>query len=532
MLPSAALLAIATFFIILGHDGRRVAQLLVLFLPAVLWMAWPVRTAGMRQLRRVAVVLLTLAFAADGMVRAYLTETYQSAPDSATVLGALANTNAREMAEYMGMHWRTALLGLAMALGTGALVWRATAPAGHAASGHAGPPARWQTITLAIALLVCSVAWVSKPWRRLHPLLYWPQLAQSVSALQAQWHDQDERRAQLLQRAQVLAPQTTLSGPSTVVLVITDSINRDNMQLYGYGRATTPRLLDMQRRHPEEMLVLRHAWSADASTLPSLNNLFGFGEPDAAQAQHLIAMARTAGYKVWWMSNHDDIAVEQQHARLANVVDMVNRTPGRASASLDGELLDCIQEALADPAERKFIIVHLLGAHPHYRLRFPKGENPFDDEVDSVETQMVTQQRSALVRRHRQEYDAALLYHDFVVAESLRVTQLDAKAQERRAWVYLSDHGQEVGHGENRAGHSPGTEAGYRIPTIVWTNHSRPAASTDVAQRPFRADWAGWTVADILGLDWQGEMPERNVLNPQYRWQPPNLPVQVKSFTD
>ena len=38
MLPSAALLAIATFFIILGHDGRRVAQLLVLFLPAVLWM--------------------------------------------------------------------------------------------------------------------------------------------------------------------------------------------------------------------------------------------------------------------------------------------------------------------------------------------------------------------------------------------------------------------------------------------------------------------------------------------------------------
>jgi len=53
-----------------------------------------------------------------------------------------------------------------------------------------------------------------------------------------------------------------------------------------------------------------------------------------------------------------------------------------------------------------------------------------------------------------------------------------------------------------------------------------------VAQRPFRADWAGWTLADILGLDWQGEMPERNVLNPQYRWQPPNLPVQVKSFTD
>ena len=56
---------------------------------------------------------------------------------------------------------------------------------------------------------------------------------------------------------------------------------------------------------------------------------------------------------------------------------MVKTAPLAAPApSLDGELLDCIQEALADPAERKFIIVHLLGAHPHYRLRFPKGENP------------------------------------------------------------------------------------------------------------------------------------------------------------
>lgn len=56
-LDDRRLIAIATFFIILGHDGRRVAQLLVLFLPAVLWMVWPVRTAGMRQLRRVAAVL-------------------------------------------------------------------------------------------------------------------------------------------------------------------------------------------------------------------------------------------------------------------------------------------------------------------------------------------------------------------------------------------------------------------------------------------------------------------------------------------
>ena len=38
------------------------------------------------------------------------------------------------------------------------------------------------------------------------------------------------------------------------------------------------------------------------------------------EPQHVLALARAAGYKVWWMSNHDDLVIEQQHARLADVV--------------------------------------------------------------------------------------------------------------------------------------------------------------------------------------------------------------------
>ena len=61
------------------------------------------------------------------------------------------------------------------------------------------------------------------------------------------------------------------------------------------------------------------------------------------------------------MSNHDDVAIEQQHARLADSLEMINREPGRSTAMLDGELLDCLKEALIDPAPRKLIIVHLAG---------------------------------------------------------------------------------------------------------------------------------------------------------------------------
>ena len=542
--------------IVLGHDGRRIAQLAVLAAPAVLWLLWPLRSARMRQVRTVCVWLWAMGFALDGAVRAYLLDTYQAAPDGAMVLGAAANTNARESGEYLWMHWRSAAVWCAVLVGAGVLVGmfaqrgargtqgaqgaqgaqvskaaqrEAPATSSTASTARAARSSRWLTALVALALLVSCVAYASKPWRRLHPAIFWSQWVESLHTLQSAWADQQKQRDRLMAQAKAIAPVITQAGPSTVVLVITDSINRDNMGLYGYGRPTTPRLQAHKAQAGEQMAVLKNAWSVDASTLPALRNMFHFGLHESDNPPHVLALARAAGYKVWWISNHDDLAIEQQHARFANVVDMVNRTPGRASASLDGEILDCVQEAFADTStERKLIVVHLMGAHPHYSLRFPANANPFDDDVDAVENGLVKEGRSAWVRRFRQEYDAALLYHDFVVSELLHQTRSAGKPDEYRAWMYLSDHGQEVGHVSDRAGHSPSTASGYRIPAVAWRNTQPWPPHT--AQQPFRADWTGWTLMDMLRIEWSGQKAERDVLGSSYRWEAPGIPVAVESF--
>jgi len=513
--------------IALGHDGRRVAQLMALAAPALAWLLWPLNSPLLHRLRTVAVWLWAMAFALDGVARAFLLETYQAAPDSAFVQSAAANTNSRETGEYLAMHWRAMLVWSAALAVVGLLAAR------YAARG-AYRTARWPRWSVALAcvlLLVGSIAYLGKSWRRLHPVVFWTNWGDSVQALRATWADQQAERDAALERARLAVPTLSRDGPATVVLVITDSVNRDNMALYGYERATTPRLLAHKAQLQDQMLVMRNAWSVDASTLPSLRNMFNFGAPDSARPQHVLALARAAGYKVWWMSNHDDVAIEQQHGRLADVVDIVNRVPGRAGASLDGELLDCVQEALEDPAERKLIVVHLLGAHPHYNLRFPEGENPFDDRVDDVEEDLARSGRSAWVRKFRHEYDAALLYHDFVVAETLQLTRRIGRPDQYRAWMYLSDHGQEVGHESNHAGHSPSTASGYRIPTVIWRNLPE-GYPPGIGERPFRADWAGWTMADLLNLQWQGRTAGRNALAADYRWVAPALPVAVDSFID
>ncbi|MDQ0012285.1 heptose-I-phosphate ethanolaminephosphotransferase [Variovorax boronicumulans] len=526
----AALLAL----IALGHDGRRIAQLAVLASPMVLWLAWPLRSARMQNLRTVLVWLWAMGFALDAAVRAYLLDTYQAAPDGAMVLGAAANTNARESTEYLWMHWRSAVIWSGALAVAGVLVGmfarRGAVLDAGASSTRARSPFWLRSLVLALLLIAC-LAYASKPWRRLHPVIFWAGWSQSVHTLRAAWAGQEKVRDRLMAQAKAIAPVALQAGPSTVVLVITDSINRDNMALYGYGRPTTPRLLAHKAQAGEQMAVLRNAWSVDASTLPALRNMFHFGLPESENPPHLLALARAAGYKVWWISNHDDLAIEQQHARLADVVDMVNRTPGRASASLDGEILDCVQEAFADTStDRKLIVVHLMGAHPHYSLRFPENANPFDDDVDAVENGLVKDGRSAWVRRFRQEYDAALLYHDFVVSELLQQTRSAGKPGEDRAWMYLSDHGQEVGHGSDRAGHSPSTASGYRIPTVLWRNRE-PLPGAAAQQQPFRADWTGWALMDLLKIQWNGQMPERNVLGDRYRWEAPKIPVAVESFS-
>ena len=530
-------------FIVLGHEGRRVAQVLVLLLPMIVLLLLPLQRPLARRLRAGAMWLWVMLFVLDGVARGYLQDTYQTAPNGALVLAAAANTNLRESSEYFMTQWRTlAFWGGTLVVAAG-LAWAAAMRAGY--SGRV-PARHRRTMQVVLVLLLALVvlAYASKPWRRLHPVAFWTGWVGSVHHLRDEWSDQLKERKQALHNAQQLAPQLTPhTQASTVVLVLGESVNRDNLSLYGYSRATSPQLQALQRKSGDQMLVLRNAWSVHASTLPSLYQMFNLPAQDQLPSQHLLALARSAGYKVWWISNQDDLAIEQQHAKLADVVQLVNHTPGRSSESLDGVLLDEVEAALASPQERKLIVVHLLGAHPHYRLRFPEDQNPFDDQDDTVEKQLTAQGRPAWVRHLRQEYDAALLYHDGVVSQLLRATQKTSSAAQaskhspsdappHTAWMYLSDHGQEVGHSSNHAGHSQSTESGFRIPAILWSSEGfAQSGGSPASQRPFRADWMAFTMADLLHLQWDGQLHERSILSPNYRWEAPHLPTKVQSFS-
>jgi heptose-I-phosphate ethanolaminephosphotransferase len=517
--PGCLALAAISLAWVLAYDGKRIFQIGVLALPAVLCLCWPSRHAGWRSLQAGFVGTMGLAFITDAAVRGFLLDVYDASPASAMVITAVANTTPQEMKEFMAMNglsvwlWGLfAFLSLSVFFVSLAQWWR-TPPSPRKLAG-------WRLGVMLLVLTMVVVSMANKPWRQHQPLFFWTNWVAEVASLRDQWDNLGEQRQRLLANAQAQNPRITAGAPDTLVLVISESINRGHLSLYGYPRNTTPALMQLEQTEGDRLGVFAHAWSVDASTVQALRNFFYFGHAQD-QPQHLMALAAKAGYETWWISNHDDLAIDQEHAKLADRVHMLNKTPGRSGVSLDEGTLPHLAAALKSQAARKLIVVHLLGTHPHYALRHPATRTPFNNVKDDIYQALKDQGRSSRVRDLRNDYDSAIHYHDEVVAATLDMTRTLGN---NAAWVYFSDHGQEVGHVGNHVGHSAATADGYRVPLLVWGAGIANLPPATFSQ-PVRTDWLGHSVMHLLGIDWLGHLPEKNVLDTRYRWRAPPLPM-------
>ena len=506
----------------LAFDGTRLLQVLVLTLSAWLWLSCPMRSDRARAVQALIAGAVAGAFLIDACVRGFILRTWGALPDSTMVVSALANTGRAETSEFLMAYWPGLLQQGALLLFSAVLLavllrrwWSAAARPVQASW--------WRRAACVALLLLLLAALMIKPWRKYHPAVFWPLWAQQVADTRAQWERAHLDRAGLRQRAVEQAPALAPSSPDTLVLILSDSINRAHLSLYGYPRPTTPRLERRRQQEAGDFDVFRHPWSADASTVTALGNFFHFGEPASPSRNHLLALAAAAGYQTWWISNHDDLAIHRQHAQLADRERMLNNVPGRSAASLDHEVLPELERALRSGPGRKLIVIHLLGAHPHYRLRHPPGHAPFRDVRDAVYRQLEASGRSAWTRELRNDYDSAIHYHDSVIDRTLELTRTLGG---RAGWVFLSDHGQEVGSVSDHAGHSASSADGYRIPLLLWGAAAR-AVPDELQQLPIRADWLGHSLTRLLGITWTGYRPERDFLHPAYRWSPPRHPVRI-----
>ena len=483
-----------------------------------------------RRMVAIGALLLNSLVILNASVEGCLFWLYGLAPKNIVVADAILGSNTNETREFIETYWMHLSLVAALSIALIVLLcWverRFNTLAGNIQDGRRR--ARW----LGLAMLTLFAAMhLNTTMAQENPLIYWPGYFVGY---------QEQREFLNTVKTKVASDLAALKeadaiymGPErhTLVLVLGESVNRNNWSLYGYPRKTTPQL-DLIRK---DITVFKNVLSSDASTVASLLKMLSpatLDLPDAWAAEpNVLALARKAGYHVVWLSNQEkgdgqiQILAEHAHEQI-----FVNNGHGRAARSLDERLLPQLAGVLAGPAPRKLVVVHMQGAHLRYDLRYPAAFDRFTGvDDDKVSDSLKQATRPFWIRRARNEYDNAMLYTDHVIASIIRAS---AKASSVAATtlLYVSDHGQEVGHYRNFSGHSSTDPSGYQVPLLLWTSGAQPLSEKSAAlgQRPYRTDNLDHTLLGLLQIRTRFYDASNDLLSPRFVRSDPHPRLSLK----
>ena len=455
---------------------------------------------------------------------------------SQSVIFVMFESNTAEAGEYFSQYFSLWLCLALLAYSVVAvLLWRRVRPVSMPA---------FARIPLAVLLVVLNLFYpfykqmvtqertfaeaMEKVQQRMEPAVPW-QLVVGY----AQYRQQLDNMQKLLQQNASLPPLRNLkdsSGdePRTLVLVLGESTTRQHMHLYGYGRDTTPNL-DALAASGKGLTVFDNVVAPRPYTIEVMQQILTFGDeqnPDRFLTDpSLINLMKQAGYKTFWITNQQTMTKRNTmlttFSQQTDEPVYLNNQRNQNASQYDGVVLDPFEKALEDPAQKKFIVIHLLGTHMDYRYRYPDEFAYFKDRQgvpaglsdDQVETYNF--------------YDNAVRYNDFVVS-SLIKRYADSKAN--GFMLYLSDHGEEVYSSGNhdRLGRNEmdPTRPMYTIPFMVWTSPSwqasHPRDLQAVADRSYSSSHLIHTLSDLAGLSYDRYEPAKSLVSPQFasapRW--------------
>jgi heptose-I-phosphate ethanolaminephosphotransferase len=482
--------------------------------------AWTTRN-GCETKTGKSLVLLTggCFFAALGF-HAFLRDFFGITPDDEHVATALFASDQSEVTEFVQQHARQLakhVISMLLAFAAfGSVVWWKPV----AAKQTGGLPRRRGAWIPAVAFSVVFLLLHLNPTlRKQNPVLYFP-----IRYLDWKGDVEDIRKLQAFRDVAATDPSlVSLScaddQPRTVVFVLGESITRLNLPLTGYPRNTTPELASLG----DELIWFPDVLSSDYSTTPSVRKMLTpatLEHPDLWRTKpDVLVMAKKAGYKTFWLSNHSTDSNGQLSifASHAEVVVMANKGGSRGEGSYDEVVLPSLEKALGDPAPRKFIVLHLLNAHPAYYFRYPESFARFNNADDAVTKSMKAAGRRFWAIQMRNYYDNAVLYADHVLKRSLDLCRVSGQ---RLAWIYVPDHGQDAAHNTNFSGHNAESRSQYETFMVFWRSSSFPAPAVEAGAlrtRPYQTDVLDHTLLGLLGISGDYYDPERDIFSEQFK---------------
>lgn len=423
--------------------------------------------------------------------------------DSFFIVQAIANTTPAETQEFLSFHWVNfgfITLNLIAIIGG---YFLSLIKFFDVTSFKAFQTTKPYKVLFSLFIVICLASYIIKPSRNHSPFVFWKKYYDKIELFKAENAQHKTYQQNWINFAKNDIIENN-HQKQTHILVISESLTSKNMNVCGYPRKTTPFIT----QHQNELIILCHAYSRYSTTINSIKAMLTDikSNPESIPTQSILGYAKASGFKTFWISNQDDSYLSSLFGDFTDEKIYHNKLGGRSSFSLDEQILPYIDTALKDTADKKLIIVHLIGSHPNYSARYPEKFNIFPTDkqgFDQINAEMDKHHIGMITKQHRDNYDNSVIYQDWIFNEIFN--KIKADNSHKRSMTFLSDHGNEVGHEKDYAGHSNTTEAGFQVPIILWQNN--PTVTGIELQKKVDASLLDNYLLTIMGIKTKSAQP-------------------------
>lgn len=332
--------------------------------------------------------------------------------------------------------------------------------------------------------------------------------------------------------------QSSAQDDELVVLLIGETGRYRNWQINGYGRETSPRMMERK----EQLISMDSCYTVANLTTVSVPLLLSSAKPNDLEHYYenpsVVRAFRGGGYKTAWIA--DQSFDNPFLLTISGQCDYIFYHDHHSFSFYDIDLLSPLRECLSLPG-KQLVVLHTLGCHFKYSARYPEEMRFFKPDLYDVSWNELRSLRDfcgiSFDRRHPQSsvanivrsiltnsYDNALRYTDSFL-DSVLVTLEETGRPV--SLLYVADHGENLLDDEEHLflhGQGKGTIYEYHVPCFVWAseaykeryperwktmqrNHSKQISTMSVFH----------TLLDLGGVSLSSYEPEMSFASPHLR---------------
>lgn len=351
-----------------------------------------------------------------------------------------------------------------------------------------------------------------------------------------QTHHQYARFAETNRRFGGKVSPATLRGKHNIVVVVGESLRRNDMHCYGYPLPNTPHIDALVQSG--DLILFSDVVSPDVHTAQSLSEVFTYHHLDDKLHSwdyypSLMNIMHKGGYYTYWLSNQERIGLYMQTiTEIAQTAqssywsqDKRREYPSRKIVPYDEALVPHLVYA-SEEHPRLMQFVHLMGSHASFYDRYPHPSFDWFTEKDIHEPLRKDQKKLSA------EYMNSIAYNDFVIGEIV-----SRYSQEPSVVIYFSDHGlarYDFSMAPESFVHCPGPP-GHIVPFMVYLSPAFQAQNPEICQairqasdKPYMLDLLPWALEGLTGVRSPFYDPRKDLFSDRYD---SLRPRRVSSYT-